>query len=349
MIEMGLTNQKSMGPLRGARPKGPLRKALSFSVVLAFSTHGLFAHAATSVKIEPIPLKKVAPRLSKKTIVVPKNRVRTPTKTLYSPVDRRPFFDIPVTYNSKVKFWIRHFQGSGHKWFRKWLERSNAYLPLMKNTLAERKLPQDLAYVAMIESGFSAHATSTASAVGYWQFIKSTGKRYGLKIDWWIDERRDHQKSTVAAARYLGDLYKIFGSWYLTAAAYNMGEGRLGRLIKKHGTKNYWVLSQKSDFPKETKEYIPKLLAAMMISKAPKLYGFKDLSPKDPYSYDYFFVPGGTDLMNLASYLDIDHDRLSKLNPELLKGFVPSFIRSHRIRIPKGFSPRVTNYLRAQL
>ena len=268
---------------------------------------------------------------------------------MYSPVDQRPFFDIPVTYNDKVKHWIKYFQGPGRKWFRTWLERSNAYLPLMQETLSGRALPQDLAYVAMIESGFSPHAVSTASAVGYWQFIKTTATRYGLQINWWIDERRDHQKSTVAAARYLGDLYKMFGSWYLTAAAYNMGEGRMSRLIKRHGTKNFWELSQKKDFPSETRDYIPKLLAAVMISKAPKLYGFTDLSLKDPYSYDYFHVPGGTDLMNLAKYLDIDHNGLQRLNPELLKGFVPSFVQSHRIRIPKGLSPRVSSYVRAQL
>jgi membrane-bound lytic murein transglycosylase D len=292
--------------------------------------------------LESIPLHKVKAR--PKVHIEPVKR-----EPLYAPVDQRPFFDIPVTYNDKVIFWIKYFQGPGRKWFRTWLERSNAYLPLMKETLSERNLPQDLAYVAMIESGFSPHAISTASAVGYWQFIKTTATRYGLNVNWWIDERRDHQKSTVAAARYLGDLYKLFGSWYLTAAAYNMGEGRTARLIKKYGTKNFWVLSQKSDFPKETKEYIPKLLAAVLISKAPKLYGFTDLNPKDPYSFDYFHVPGGTDLMNLAKFLEIDHKQLDQLNPELLKGFVPSFVKSHRIRIPKGSSTRVSSYLRAQL
>lgn len=294
--------------------------------------------------LKRIPLKKI----SKPSMRRPAPKI-VRKEPLYSPVDQRPFFDIPVTYNDKVKYWIKYFQGPGRKWFHKWLERSHAYLPLMKSTLASRNLPQDLAYVAMIESGFSPHAVSTASAVGYWQFIKSTAKRYDLEVTWWLDERRDHQKSTVAAARYLGDLYKLFGSWYLTAAAYNMGEGRTGRLIKKYGTKNFWVLSQKRDFPKETREYIPKLLAAVLISKAPKLYGFTNIEPKDPYSFDYFHVPGGTDLMNLAKYLNIDHEKLNRLNPELLKSFVPSFIKSHRIRIPKGSSAKVSTYLRAQL
>ena len=264
-------------------------------------------------------------------------------------VDTRPYFDIPVTYNSKVKFWINYFQTSGKKWFRTWLERSHAYMPVMQNMLANRNMPQDLAYVAMIESGFSAHATSDAAAVGYWQFIAPTANRYGLKTNWWLDERRDFSKSTSAAARYLADLYKMFGSWYLTAAAYNMGEGKMKRLINRHQTKNYWILSNKPDFPNETRDYIPKLLAAMLIAKAPALYGFNDIKPKQPYSYEYFHIPGGTDLYSLAAYCNVSGDQLTKLNPELVKGYVPSHIPSHRIRIPRGLTPTVSRFVRANL
>ncbi|MGE3683470.1 MAG: lytic transglycosylase domain-containing protein [Bdellovibrionales bacterium] len=267
----------------------------------------------------------------------------------FTPVDTSPDFDIPVTYNTKVKWWINYFQTKGQRWFRTWLERSHAYMPLMQDVLEEKGLPQDLAFVAMIESGFSPHAISTAEAVGYWQFIKPTANRYGLKTNWWIDERRDFTKSTVAAARYLGDLFRQFGSWYLTAAAYNMGEGRTQRLVKKYGTKNFWVLSKRSDFPDETRQYIPKLLAAMLIAKAPKLYGFHGLNPKSPYRYEYFHVPGGTDLHNMARYLGVSVAQLTQLNPELLKGFVPSSVRTHKIRIPKGATPKVSEYIRAQL
>ncbi|HMN69257.1 MAG TPA: lytic transglycosylase domain-containing protein [Bdellovibrionales bacterium] len=267
----------------------------------------------------------------------------------FTPVDASPGFDIPITYNTKVKWWINHFQTGGRRWFRTWLERSNAYLPSMQKVLAERGLPQDLAYVAMIESGFSPHAISTASAVGYWQFITPTANRYGLRTNWWIDERRDFTKSTGAAARYLGDLFKQFGSWYLTAAAYNMGEGRTQRLVNKYGSKNYWILSKRADFPDETRQYIPKLLAAMLIAKAPKLYGFHELNLKAPYSYDYFTVPGGTDLYNLARYMGVSSDQVLRLNPELLKGFVPTSIQNHRIRIPKGTNMKVSEFVRAQL
>lgn len=267
----------------------------------------------------------------------------------FTAVDSSPEFDIPITYNSKVKWWINYFQTSGKKWFHTWLERSHAYLPLMMSTLKSRGLPQDLAYVAMIESGFSPHAVSTADAVGYWQFIETTANRYGLKTNWWLDERRDANKSTHAAARYLGDLYKQFGSWYLTASAYNMGEGRMKRLIAKHSTHNYWILSSKSDFPNETTQYIPKLLAAMLIAKAPQLYGFRGVKPHPAARYDFFHVPGGTDLHNLARYAGVPVEQILKLNPELIKGFVPSTVPHHKIKIPKGSLSRVSAFVRAQM
>lgn len=267
----------------------------------------------------------------------------------FTPVDNSPYFDIPVTYNTKVKFWINYFQTTGRRWFKTWLERSHAYLPSMQAMLASRGLPQDLAYVAMIESGFSSQATSTAEAVGYWQFIAPTANRYGLRTTWWLDERRDFSKSTVAAARYLGDLFRQFGSWYLTASAYNMGEGRMARLVNRHKTKNYWILSKRDDFPEETRQYIPKMLAAMLIAKAPKLYGFHEMKPQAPYRYDYFSVPGGTDLYNLAKFVGVPSDSLLRLNPELVKGFVPTTVGMHRIRIPKGSTGKVSQFIRAQL
>jgi len=302
-----------------------------------------FAAAPSKLSSDTQELRDIVMKMSKE------RTAAKPGGNTFTPVDTSPYFDIPVTYNTKVKWWINYFQTSGRKWFRTWLERSHAYLPGMQKMLAQKGLPQDLAYVAMIESGFSATATSSASAVGYWQFITPTANRYGLKTTWWLDERRDFNKSTTAASRYLGDLFRQFGSWYLTAAAYNMGEGRMQRLITKHGTKNFWILSKRPDFPDETKNYIPKMLAAMLIAKAPKLYGFHELKPKAPYSYEYFQVPGGTDLHNLAAYLKVNPSQLTVLNPELLRGFVPANVQSHKIRIPKGLTLRVSQFVRAQL
>lgn len=281
-------------------------------------------------------------------IVRPKPILRTPSRSM-TPVDQKPFFDIPITYNLPVKRWVQYFQGPGKRGYKKWLERSHRYLPHMQKVLSRRKMPKDLAYIVMIESGFSANAISTASAVGYWQFIKTTANRYGLRTLWWLDERRDFNKSTHAAASYLADLYKMFDSWYLTASAYNMGENRLKRLIKKHKTRNFWVLSKKRDFPKETRDYIPKIIAAILIAKAPKLYGFHNVSPKSPHTYVYFHVPGGTDLYQLADRLKIKRSIFKALNPELLKGFVPGFVKNHKIRIPPDYTRRVSQLIRKDL
>jgi membrane-bound lytic murein transglycosylase D len=274
------------------------------------------------------------------------SRLKDAKASHFGPVDQGPSFDIPVTYNGKVKWWINCFQTTNRKWFRLWMERASAYLPNMQIVLKSKNMPQDLAFVAMIESGFSPHAVSSASAVGYWQFIGPTATRYGLQMSWWLDERRDFTKSTGAAARYLGDLYRQFKTWYLTAAAYNMGEGKLQRLIDRYHTRNYWELARKPDFPQETRDYIPKLLAAMFISKAPKLYGFDQLNFHSMNQFEYYTVPGGTDLVHLAHYISYPSDSLLGMNPELLKGFVPANVSAHRIRIPRGATAQVTEYFR---
>lgn len=311
---------------------------LFFSLVLSLCP--IFSHAQSDSSADSRGFKRIVQKMVNE---------RGRNANSFTPVDTSPYFDIPITYNTKVKWWINYYQTNGRKYFKTWLERSNAYLPNMQKTLSQKGLPQDLAFVAMIESGFSPHAISSAEAVGYWQFISPTANRYGLKINWWLDERRDFSKSTSAAAQYLGDLFRQFGSWYLTASAYNMGEGRMQRLVKKYHTKNYWILSKRADFPDETKQYIPKLLASMLIAKAPRLYGFHELKLQAPYSYEYFHVPGGTDLYNLASYLGLNSKQLMRLNPELVKGFVPASVHSHKIRIPKGLTPKVSQFIRAQL
>ena len=225
-------------------------------------------------------------------------------------------FDIPVTYNDKVKTWIRYFQTDGRQTFKNWLERSSRFLPVVQTELAKAGLPQDLVYVAMIESGFTPGAVSHAGAKGMWQFIVPTAHRYGLKIDWWIDERKDFHKATQAAIHYMRDLYGQFNSWYLVAASYNMGENGVRRLIQRHNTNNFWELAERGALPQETSDYVPKIIAAMLISKAPALYGFRDLEYQMPLSFEFTPVPGGTDILNLATYLGISEKYLKDLNPE---------------------------------
>jgi membrane-bound lytic murein transglycosylase D len=254
-------------------------------------------------------------------------------------------FRIPVSYNSKVQWWIKYFQGPGKSSFTRYLERSSRHLPVLKRTLRNEGLPQDLAYLSMIESGFSAHAASSANAVGPWQFIRETGLRYGLKISWWLDERRDFQKSTIAAAKYLKKMYGMFNNWYLVAAGYNAGESRVVRAIQRNQSHNFWKLSQ-NEFADETKEYVPKFIAALLIAKSPEMYGFRDIHYREPLSFEHFRIPGGTKLNDIADAIGVTRKHMAELNPELLHGYVPNHVDSHLIRVPKGSVQLVSYYIR---
>lgn len=257
-------------------------------------------------------------------------------------------FDLPVTYNKKVSFWISYFQTRGKTFFRDWLEKSTKYMPLLQSELKKAGLPTDLAYMVMIESGFSTQAVSTAQAVGPWQFIQSTGATYGLQKNWWLDERRDIKKSTLAAIRYLKDLNQEFGSWYLVAASYNMGENGLRRQIKKQGTRDYWELVKRGALPQETQDYVPKILAAMMIAKAPNLYGFRDIDAQFPLQYEVVWAPSGTDLDQLADHLSITRKSMRELNAELFLGYIPKQTEGHHVRIPLGSLSVAREFFRDQ-
>lgn len=275
-----------------------------------------------------------------------------PTQTLKKMIKTHPqppislIFDLPVTYNSRVTKWVHYFQKSGHKWFRTWLERSTKHMPYIQAELSKAGLPQDLAYMVMIESGFNANAISSADAVGPWQFIESTGKRYGLKVTPWLDERRDLEKSTQAAIRYLSDLHREFKSWYLVAASYNMGENGLRRQVQKHTTHDFWKLAEKKAIPQETIDYVPKILAAMLISKAPSLYGFRDIPVHQPLAYDRLSVPGGTHLFDLANLIGVTHRALEELNPSLLRKQVPPNYLKFVVKLPKGSATLVSQGLK---
>ncbi len=256
-----------------------------------------------------------------------------------------PFSDLPLIHNYWVEQWIHLFQNSYSDRFRIWLERSYRYAPLMKEIFKQQNLPEDLIYLSMIESGFSPHAVSSAQAVGYWQFIQPTAQRFGLKKNLWLDERRDFEKSTLAACQYLRSLYKQFGDWWLAISAYNMGEQRLTHLVQKHKTKNFWDLAQKYDFPYETSQYVPQLIAAITIAKAPSLYGFNYLKIKVPYQYEVFYLPGGVNLRALAHYIHEPYAKIKQLNPELLRDRIPHYMENWRARLPKGSSQKVSLYI----
>lgn len=251
------------------------------------------------------------------------------------------FFDFPVVENEKVHYYIDYFTGRARPVFTRWLERSGRYLPLMRQIFAEEGLPEDLVYLAMVESGFNNRAYSWAHAVGPWQFIASTGKMYGMDSDWWRDERRDFEKATRSAARFLRDLYARFdGDWYLAVASYNAGPGKLQRAIQMYGTRDFWEISRHSYLATETKHYVPKLLAVLLIAKQPEKYGFTDLKYQEPVAFDTVVLPTATDLEIVAKYCEVSYDELKDLNPELKRWCSPPHLRDYELRIPAGKKER---------
>ncbi|MBI3754098.1 MAG: transglycosylase SLT domain-containing protein [Deltaproteobacteria bacterium] len=245
-------------------------------------------------------------------------------------------YDVPVVVNDKVEFFIRYFQTTGRRHFEKWLARSKKYLPMLKDIFRQNDLPEDLAYLPLIESGFNPNAKSRARAVGMWQFMQWTGKKYGLKIDFWVDERRDPEKATWAAANYLKDLYGIFTSWYLAAASYNAGEGRILRAMKKHKTDDFWLVAkQKRALKRETRDYIPKYIAALIIAKEPAKYGFADIEYQPQMAYEKVSIPVATDLRVIAKACECSLDDIRKLNPQLLRWFTPPTESPYEIKLPK--------------
>jgi membrane-bound lytic murein transglycosylase D len=237
----------------------------------------------------------------------------------------------------RIDKFIRYFQTKGRDRFEIWLARSGKYSDMMRGILAKYEMPGDLVYLALIESGFSPKAYSVARAAGPWQFIAGTGRRYGLRIDWWADERRDYEKSTHAAAAYLRDLYGVFDSWPLAAAAYNAGENRIQRAVSRYKTEDFAKLIRYRYLPRETKDYVPKMLAALTIAKDPDRYGFGNVRYDDPLAFDKVVLPGGTDLAVLGSIIGVPVESLREWNPELKRFCTPPNTETYEIRLPEGY------------
>ncbi len=210
----------------------------------------------------------------------------------------------------------------------------------MKNLLKENGLPEDLVYLSLIESGFNPYAYSRSKASGPWQFIYLTGKKYGLKVNWWVDERRDPEKSTIAAAKYLKDLYDMFECWYLAAAGYNAGENKIASAMKRYRTEDFWELTKYRYLKKETKDYVPQMIAAALIAKDPEKYGFTNIEYEEPLRYDKVKVPGLTPLSLISQACEVSLDEIKDLNPELRRGVTPPGETEYEIKIPSGAKER---------
>lgn len=240
------------------------------------------------------------------------------------------------TTDKAVEKHVSMFTEALRKPFSRWLGRSGKYLGMMRQILQDNEIPEDIVFVSMIESGFSPYAYSRAKAVGPWQFMDFTAKRYGLKIDWWVDERRDPVKSTRAAASYLSDLYRMFGSWGLAMSAYNAGEGAVKRALDKISGTEYWDLYASKKIKPETKNYVPKFIAARMIAVEPERHGFYDINFEEGISYDEVVLWEPLDLDVAARCAGDSVEKLRELNPELTRWCTPPNVHSYILRIPKG-------------
>ena len=235
------------------------------------------------------------------------------------------FKSIPETMNISVQKWLDYFQGRGRKYMSTYLSRSGKYQEFMISLLKQEGMPEDLIYIVFIESGFSGKARSHASAMGFWQFVKGTGLRYDLKINHYVDERRDPELSTLAAIKYFKSLYSLFGSWYLSMAAYNAGENKIKRIVMRNQTRDFWELAYQHKLPIETTNYVPKFLAARLIAKNPEKYGFTDITYEPQLEFIKVPIDKPVDLNLMAKHSGISRATLRSLNPSALTHYLPVF------------------------
>ena len=242
--------------------------------------------------------------------------------------------DFPMTFNSPVESFIQYFQNKNN-FMKAALGRAEKYRPLMSSIFRKNEIPEDLVYLSLIESGFNTHAYSSAGACGPWQLMKGTAQRYGLRVDRWVDERRDPEKSTQAAVKYLKNLYTMFGDWYLALTAYNAGEGKVAAAVQKYNSTDLWYLREKTYFKQESCDFVPKLLAAIAIGKQPGQYGFAEPeSSATTPPLNKVNIPFSTDLKKIAAMSEISLDELKRYNPELCSTRTPPDKKGYWIKIP---------------
>ena len=270
----------------------------------------------------------------------PKQDIAQIDENLDGYFEEKPY-QIPMVLNESVENHLEYFKTRGRDVFQKWLDRSARYIPVMKDIFHEKNLPEDLVYVAMIESGFNPYAVSWARAVGPWQFMPQTAKLYGLKIDWWVDERKDPIKSTQAAAEHLKDLHNLFGSWPLAMASYNAGAGKVQRAVLRTRSEDFWDLKASRYIRRETKNYVPKYMAATIIAKNPEAYGFT-VQPYDLFVFDEVVLNESIDLRLAASCAGTTYEVIKELNPELKRWVTPPDTTNYVLRVPKGTGAQFT-------
>jgi membrane-bound lytic murein transglycosylase D len=246
-----------------------------------------------------------------------------------------PAYHIPIVLNDSVETYIEYFSTLRKDVFQSWLDNSAAYLATMKDIFRGENLPEELVYVAMIESGFNPNAVSRAKAVGPWQFMPSAARQYGLKSDRWVDERRDYLKSTLAAARHFRELHDSLGSWPLVLAAYNAGMKKVRKAMRLTGSIDFWDLKESPFLLSETKSYVPKFMAVALIARDPASYGFR-APVATSLHFDVVRIRGGMDLRAAADAADSTYETIKRLNPEINGTSTPPKGLYYPLKIPKG-------------
>ena len=283
-------------------------------------------------EVEPSPLDELpetAPEISASSLEKDKNLV----------AEGLPDYDIPMVLNDQVAAYVEYFSNPHREFFAASLARSGRYVDAFQAVFEEAGIPKDLVFMAHVESAFKTNAYSRAKAKGIFQFIAGTGRRYGLRIDSWVDERSDPEKSARAAAAYLKDLYGMFGDWYLALAAYNAGEGKIQRSLVQTKKNDFWSLASTRSLRPETRNYVPAILAATLIAKQPAKFGF-DVQRDGPVSSDVVKIDGQTDLRVLARLAGIEFETLRTMNPQLRRGMTPPGAATD-VHVPAGLGDAV--------
>ena len=278
---------------------------------------------------EPAPLDEMA------TITIPENISAAELQKIAQEDLANTVSDLPLVVNRRVAALIKFFccTRRGRTTLEGGLRRSGRFRDMILQILKEEGVPQDLIYLAQAESSFRATARSRAAAVGLWQFIRSTGKLYGLERTWWVDDRLDPEKATRAAAKHLKDLYDEFGDWYLALAAYNTGAARVQRGIRRTGSRDFWKLADRRTLFRETRTYVPIIVALTIINKNPEKYGLGDILPEPPMAYDTVTVEHPVDLRLVSEIAGSSLKTIRELNPSLLRMTTPN-IPEFDLRIP---------------
>jgi membrane-bound lytic murein transglycosylase D len=346
---VGLSTSAYAGTAPGVRPSS--RETAGFERASTPSADGLAARAVAqdtagqAVADAPVtPAQDSAPGSalpdpSAEPLAVPPSEaalpgLASPAAAIETP-PAPPALEIPA--NARVKSFVDLFSGRLKNYLEDGLNRGARYLPMIEEVFRSEGVPLDLAYVPLVESAFKPNAVSRAKARGMWQFMHGTALENGLTHDWYIDERADPEKATRAAARYLKTLYGMFGDWNLALASYNGGPGRVQRAIKRSGRKDFWVISRtKKYLPRETRDYVPLILAAVTIARDPARYGMTILTPEDEPGVELVTLPGAVDLRRIAEWIDVPVQTIQDLNPELRRWTTPIKSGEYQLKVPAG-------------